>query len=93
MSTNTRSLGSRISNFGTRLWATILIIALLIFAVNFGWTTYLVGKENTARARAAELQVKSQQLAKFSQQAVQGNAEAFDEFAKTKSDIDLIVKA
>jgi twitching motility protein PilJ len=85
-------IGGRISNFGTRLWATILVIAAIFFAINFGYAQFLAGKENAARAQAADLQVKSQQLAKFSQQAVaEGSPDAFDALAATKAAIDTIV--
>jgi twitching motility protein PilJ len=91
MSTNT--IGSKISNFGTRAWALLLIVSAIVFAANFGYAQYLAGQETNARALTAELQVASQQLAKFSQLAVQGSEEDFDALTTTKNRIDTIINA
>ena len=48
-------------------------------------------REDKAQALTADLQVLSQQLAKYTQEAVDGNADAFTEFKATKSRIDSIV--
>jgi twitching motility protein PilJ len=93
MSTNARSFTDKLSNFGIGVWAAILIISLLVFGANFMYAAYLSGQENNARALTAELQVLSQQLAKYTQEAVDGNADAFTEFKATKSRIDTIVAA
>src|SRR4249919_4122607 len=94
MSANVSSLGTRLSAFGLRFWIAILAVAVLIFAANFGTASYLQGQENKARALTAELQVLSQQLAKYSREAVEGgNAESFDEFKSSKTQIDAIVNA
>ena len=53
MSTNTSSLGSKISNFGTRFWALLLVVSAIVFAANFGYAQYLSGQETNARARTA----------------------------------------
>ena len=91
---NISSIRGRLSAFGLRFWIAVLVVAALIFAANFGYASYLQGQENKARALTAELQVLSQQLAKYAREAVEsGNAESFDEFKATKSRIDTIVKA
>jgi twitching motility protein PilJ len=92
MGTNA-SLGGRIGNWGTRFWAFLLIGSAIVFGINFGYGQYLARQENNARALTADLQVLSQQLAKFAQQAVQGEADSFGEFADTKTQIDSIVTA
>ena len=62
----------------------VLGIAAAIFVANFLYASYLANQENEARALTAELQVLSQQLAKYAREAVEGgNAESFDEFKAT----------
>jgi twitching motility protein PilJ len=93
MSTNARSFTDKLTNFGLGFWALILIISLLVFGANFLYAAFLNNKENNARGLTADLQVLSQQLAKYTQEAVDGNADAFTEFKATKSRIDSIVGA
>jgi twitching motility protein PilJ len=93
MGTNASSLGSKVSNRGTKFWAWLLILSAVVFALNFGTAQYYARQENNARALAAELQVNSQQLAKYAQLAVKGQEESFDEFAATKGRIDTIVNS
>ncbi len=93
MSTNSRSFTDKLTNFGLGFWALILIIALAVFGANFLRASYLNNQENNARALTADLQVLSQQLAKYTQEAVDGNADAFVEFKATKARIDSIINA
>ncbi len=93
MSSKFSSLSNKMSGFSTRIWAAILVVALIVFAANFARQTQLNNRENNARALSAELQVLSYKLAKYSQESVEGKAEAFDEFQATKSRIATIVKA
>src|SRR5689334_5469396 len=93
MSANVSKIGSRFSGFGQGTWFTILGLALVVFLANFAYDSHLQGQETSARALTADLQVLSQQLAKYAQEAVSGNQESFDEFKATKSDIDARVKA
>ncbi|HMB44144.1 MAG TPA: type IV pili methyl-accepting chemotaxis transducer N-terminal domain-containing protein, partial [Luteimonas sp.] len=71
----------------------ILVLSLLVFLANFFTASYLSRQENNARSLTAELQVLSQQLAKYSKEAVEGNADSFQEFKDTKTRIDAIVNA
>jgi twitching motility protein PilJ len=87
------NLGTKISTFGTRFWALLLVVSALVFGANFGYAQYLGNQENNARSLTAELQVASQQLAKFSQLAVAGSEEDFDSLAATKDRIDTIINA
>src|SRR6187549_2756028 len=88
------SLRGRVSQFGVRAWMIILGLAVAAFLANFLAANYYTGQENKARALTAELQVLSQQLAKYAREAVEGgNAESFEEFKATKTRIDGIVKA
>jgi twitching motility protein PilJ len=94
MSANVSQPRQPLSAFGLRFWVAVLVVAALIFGANFGYASYLQGQENRARALTAELQVLSQQLAKYAREAVEGgNAESFEEFKATKIRIDSIVKA
>ncbi|HLT03500.1 MAG TPA: type IV pili methyl-accepting chemotaxis transducer N-terminal domain-containing protein, partial [Pseudomonas sp.] len=91
MSTNSRSVTDKLTNFGLRFWAFVLIVSLVLFGANFIYAAYLNAQENNARGMVADLQVLSQQLAKYTQEAVDGNADAFAEFKATKARIDAIV--
>ena len=93
MSTNPRTFTDKLTNFGLRFWAIVLIAALLLLAANTITAGFLAARENNAQALVANLQVLSQQLAKYTQEAVDGNAEAFTEFKATKARIDTIVSA
>ena len=94
MSTNASSFTGRVSSFGLKAWLTILVIAVAIFLATFMVASYLAKQENNARALTAELQVLSQQLAKYSREAVEGgNADSFEEVKATKTRIDAIVGA
>ena len=94
MSTNASNFSGRMSSYGLRVWIAILAIAVIIFGANFFVANRLSGQENSARAMTAQLQVLSQQLAKYSREAVEGgNADSFEEFKSTKSQIDALVNA
>ena len=93
MSTTSSGITGKVSQFGIRAWTLILILSALVFAANFGYATYLSTQENNARGLAAEMQVLSQQLAKYAKEAVEGNADSFGEFTATKTRIDAIVNA
>jgi twitching motility protein PilJ len=93
MSSKFSSVSNRVSGFGTKIWAGILVTSLVVLGANVTLQTYLSGRENNARAISAELQVLSQKLAKYSQEAVSGKAESFDDFQATKARIDTIVKS
>src|SRR3982750_652785 len=87
------SIRGRVGQFGVRAWLVVLAIGVAVFAANFLYANYLQGQENSARALTAQLQVLSQQLAKYGQEAVGGNADAFAEFKDSKTQIDARVKA
>ena len=94
MSVNASSLQGRLSNFGFKFWGAVLALALVVLGANTFYAAYLGNQENKARALTAELQVLSQQLAKYSREAVEGgNSESFDEFKATKDRSAAIVTA
>ncbi len=93
MSTNASGVSGRLGNLGMRAWIFLLIISVAFFLANFLYASFLSKQETNARSLTAELQVLSQQLAKYSKEAVEGNPDSFDEFTATKTRIDSIVKA
>src|SRR5918993_723726 len=94
MSSNVSNLTGRMSGYGLRIWIALLAIAIIIFLANFLFATRLSGQETSARTMSADLRVLSQQLAKYSREAVEGgNAESFDEFKATKDNVDKLVLA
>src|SRR5574338_493193 len=92
MSTKSSAM-ERIGRYGNTGWIALLTVSLLAFAANFGYATHLQGQENKAKALTSDLNVLSQQLAKYSKEAVEGNADSFDEFKATKARIDTITSA
>jgi twitching motility protein PilJ len=84
MSTNFRSIADKLGTYGQKVWLSLLIASIAIFAANYFAATYYSGKENEARALSSELQVLSQKLAKYSKESASGNAESFAEFKDTK---------
>jgi light-regulated signal transduction histidine kinase (bacteriophytochrome) len=93
MSTNPRSFRDKLSNIGLTFWVVVIVASILLVGANIMYAGTLVGRENNARALTSDLQVLSQQLAKYTQEAVDGNAEAFAEFKATKARIESIVNA
>ncbi len=94
MSTNASNISARMSNVGQRAWLVVLAIAVIVFLANFFVANSQASKDNGARSMASNLQVLSQQLAKYSREAVEGgNAESFDEFKATKAQADANVQA
>ena len=94
MSTNASNISARMSNVGQRAWLVVLSVAVLVFLANFFVANSQASKDNGARSMASNLQVLSQQLAKYSREAVEGgSAESFDEFKATKAQADANVLA
>ncbi len=94
MSTNASKFTGRISQLGNKFWIALLILAVIVFGANFIAASSQANEDNGARSMASQLQVLSQQLAKYSREAVEGgNAESFDEFKATKTLADKLVSA
>jgi len=84
--------GSGLGTISVGASALALVLAAIVFVANFAYSAFLDRREDNARALAAELQVGSQQLAKFAQQAVGGNEEAFDDLGHVRRRMDAIVQ-
>ena len=65
----------------------LFIAALAVFAANFVQQFRLSNQDQQATALAADIQVKSQQLAKYAAEAAGGRIEAFDELRGTELNI------
>src|SRR3546814_5708380 len=63
-----------------------------LFFLNFYFGNQRNAEENKAREYIAEIQVLSQQIAKFSAEAVSGGFEAFSELKSTRGRIETLVR-
>ncbi len=88
MSTEMNSVAGKARNVGVNTWLIVLGLSVLVFGLNTGYATWKAARLGGASASASSLQVQSQQLAVQGQEAVGGDAGAFDEFRTTQSQID-----
>ncbi|MFC4727718.1 methyl-accepting chemotaxis protein [Coralloluteibacterium thermophilus] len=93
MSSAAVGTGGRIGGIGVPMWIGLLAVFLILFGVNTAYTLYLGARESDAAARAADIQVQSQQLAKFAKEAVDGNPDAFTEFNATYTAVNEHLRA
>ncbi|MCU0754500.1 MAG: methyl-accepting chemotaxis protein [Xanthomonadales bacterium] len=77
----------RESGNGTSILVVVLILSLVVVFVNFYLTNIRNNEDRAAIAAATDIQVKSQQLAKYSAEAADGSLEAFDNLQRTWSAI------
>ena len=85
MSTALGALSGKERSAAINFWAFVLILALTVFALNFYFSTVRSSEENAARDLVAEIQVLSQEVAKFSGEAAAGNFDAFEELRVTRA--------
>ena len=88
MSTVSDSFAGRGRNIGVNTWLVILGVSVLVFGLNTGYATWKAARLGGASSAASGLQVLSQQLAVQGQEAVGGDAKAFQAFKVTKGHID-----
>ncbi len=88
MSTEMNSVAGKARNVGVNTWLIVLGLSVLVFGLNTGYATWKAARLGGASASASSLQVQSQQLAVQGQEAVGGDAGAFDEFRATQAQID-----
>jgi twitching motility protein PilJ len=88
MSTDINSVAGKARSLGVNTWLTVLAASLVVLAANFGYASWKAGKASGASESASDLQVLSQQLAVQSQEAVGGDAQAFESLRATKAAID-----
>ncbi len=87
MSTPAGGLQQRESQTLVIVLLTLLGFALLILVVNFFLANKRNNEDRGAIAAAAEIQVRSQQIAKFAAEAADGNRAAFVNLENTRNDI------
>jgi twitching motility protein PilJ len=80
-------------NVGTTFWLFALLGSFVILGANTGYATWKAARLGGASSAAANLQVRSQQLANQGREAVGGNAAAFAAFRTTKGRIEADVGA
>lgn len=80
-------------NIGVNTWLTVLGVSVLVFAANTGYATWKAARLSGASGAASDLQVLSQTLAAQGQQAVGGDAQAFERFRAAKAQIDENVRS
>jgi twitching motility protein PilJ len=71
------------------LWIIILILSLVALGFNFYLSAQYSTEETKARDRIADIEVLSQQISKFAQEAASGGFEAFEELRSTRDRIQL----
>ena len=78
---------------GIYFWVFILAAAVIVFGVNFYYTTVKTNEETVARGLVANVKVLSQQIATYSAEAVSGGFEAFEELEATQQEIQKNINA
>ncbi len=87
MSTMMDAVAGKGRNLGTSFWLLALLGSFTVLGANTAYSTWKAARLGGASSSAANLQVRSQQLANQGREAVAGNAEAFAAFRTTKSAI------
>lgn len=93
MSTSTSAIGGKERSSQINLWILVLAFAIVAFVGNTWYAAQRNAEETAARDAAAEIQVLSQQIAKFSSEAVTGGFEAFGELRGTRDRIQTLLNA
>ncbi|MCR6497255.1 chemotaxis protein CheW [Thermomonas sp. S9] len=79
-------------NLSTNFWIWLLVGSLVVFAGNTLYATTKASRLGGASTAASRLQLNSQRLANQAREAIDGNAQAFEAFKATKSEVDADVK-
>jgi twitching motility protein PilJ len=93
MSTPSGGMQQRESQTLIMILVGVLAISLLLLFVNFYLSNVRNTEDRGAIAAVNEIQVRSQQIAKFAAEAANGNLAAFEELKKTRDQIQLRVNA
>jgi twitching motility protein PilJ len=87
MSTNIGAVGAKERRGALNFWILILVVAMVFLIVNFYVAATYSSEEGEARSLVSQVQVESQQIAKFAQEAASGGYESFDMLAATRTSI------
>jgi twitching motility protein PilJ len=87
MSTSIGAVGGKERRSALNFWILILTIAILLLGVNFYFSARYAQQEAEARDIVASIQVESQQIAKFAQEAAAGGFESFNSLKATRASI------
>jgi twitching motility protein PilJ len=87
MSTAAAGVGGRERRGAYNIWILILLAALAVLLANFYFAARYNAQETAARERITQIQVQSQQIAKFAQEAAAGGFDAFDELESTRQSV------
>ena len=93
MSTMMDTAAGKGRNLSTNFWIWMLLGSMAVFAGN---TIYAVNKASRlggASTSASRLQLNSQRMANQSREAIDGTAQAFEDFKATKQEIDEDIKS
>src|SRR5882724_1228328 len=88
MSVTTGAVGGKERAGANTLLVVLLIAAILVAAVDFGWLTYNGSQDAKASALITKIQVLSQQLSKVANDAAGGNIDAFKSLEATRNAVD-----
>ena len=88
MSTVMDSVTGKGRNLSTNFWLLALLVSFAILGANTAYATWKAARLGGAGSSAANLQVRSQQLANQAREAVEGNAESFAAFKETRNLIE-----
>ena len=92
MSTLMDSVAGKGRNISTNFWIWLLIGSLLVFAGNTLYATTKASRLGGASTAASRLQLNSQRLANQGREAIEGDAQSFDAFKATKTEVDEDIK-
>jgi twitching motility protein PilJ len=89
MSTNIGAVGAKERRGALNFWILILAVAMVFLIINFYVAATYSSEEGEARSLVSQVQVESQQIAKFAQEAASGGYESFDMLDATRTSIQV----
>src|SRR5690242_7545217 len=88
MSVTAGAAGGKERAGANTLLVILLIAAILVAVVDFGYLTYNAGQDAKASALVTRIEVSSQQLSKVANDAAGGNIDAFKTLEATRNSVD-----
>ncbi|MCG6118339.1 MAG: methyl-accepting chemotaxis protein [Aquimonas sp.] len=84
MSTSMGAVGGKERRGALNFWIGLLTVAIVLLGLNFYLSARYAQQEAEARDIVADIQVQSQRISKFAQEAAAGGLESFDQLAATR---------